>query len=114
MNGVLAVVWSVILMFGLGRAAAASSFAKKSAARRDSRKLFRRMQDPDCTAEQFLDMAGEFVCSRLKSNGAHSDVSQLLENSRASDETKSAIRTVLSRHDEGRYSANGAKLDVRT
>ena len=111
-NGALAVVWSVALMFGLGRAAAASSFAKKSAARRDSRKLFRRMQDPDCTPEQFLDMAAEFICSRLKSNGARSDVSELLENSHASDETKSAIRTVLSRHDEGRYSANGAKLDA--
>ncbi|HET9523248.1 MAG TPA: BatD family protein, partial [Terrimicrobiaceae bacterium] len=111
-NGALAVVWSVALMFGLGRAAAASSLAKKSAARRESRKLFRRMQDPDCAPEQFLDMAGEFICDRLKSNGAPSDVSELLENSRASDETKLAMRTVLSRRDEGRYSANGAKLDA--
>ena len=111
-NGALAVVWSVALMFGLGRAAAASSLAKKSAARRESRKLFRRMQDPDCAPEQFLDMAGEFICDRLKSNGAPSDVSELLDNSRASDETKLAMRTVLSRRDEGRYSANGAKLDA--
>jgi hypothetical protein len=111
-NGALAVVWSVALMFGLGRAAAASSLAKKSAARRESRKLFRRMQNPDCTPEQFLDMAGEFICDRLKSNGAPADVSELLENSRASDETKLAMRTVLSRRDEGRYSADGAKLDA--
>ncbi len=111
-NGALAVVWSVALMFGLGRAAAASSLAKKSAARRESRKLFRRMQDPDCTPEQFLDMAGEFICDRLKSNGAPADVSELLENSRASEETKLAMGTVLSRRDEGRYSANGARLDA--
>jgi hypothetical protein len=111
-NGALAVVWSVALTFGLGRAVAVSSFAKKSAARRGSRKLFRKMENPDCTPEQFLNLAGEFVSSRLKSNGARSDVSELLENSRASDTTKSAVRTILSRHDEGRYSANGVKLDA--
>jgi BatD DUF11 like domain len=111
-NCALAVVWSVALTFGLGRAVAVSSFAKKSAARRGSRKLFRKMENPDCTPEQFLNLAGEFVSSRLKSNGARSDVSELLENSRASDTTKSAVRTILSRHDEGRYSANGVKLDA--
>jgi hypothetical protein len=111
-NGAVAVVWSAVLMFGLWRAMAASSFARKSAARRDSRKLLHKMRNPECTPEQFLDMAEEFVCSRLKSNGARSDVRELLENSRASDETKSTVRTVLSRHDECKYSANGAKLDA--
>ncbi len=39
---------------------------------------------------------------------------ELLENSSASDETKSAVRAVLNRHDEWKYSANdaAAKLDA--
>ena len=111
-NGALAVVWSAALMLGLGRAVAASSFAKQSAARRDSRKLLHKMEDPQCGPEQFFQMAEEFVHSRLASNGAHSDVRELLENSRAKDETKSAIRAVLNRHDEWKYSANGLRLKL--
>jgi hypothetical protein len=111
-NGVLAVVWSAALMFGLGRAVAASSFARKSAARRETRKLLHKMQNPECTPEQFLDMAEEFICARLNANGARSDAPELLENSRVSDETKLAVRTILNRHDECKYSVNGAKLDA--
>ena len=101
-------------MLGLGRAVAASSFARESAARRDSRKLLHKMEDPGCSPEQFFHMAEEFVHSRLTSNGAHSDVRELLENSRTSDETRSAVRAVLNRHDEWKYSASGllAKLDA--
>ena len=42
------------------------------------------------------------------------DVRELLENSRASSETKSAMRNVLNRYDEWKYSANGlrGKLDA--
>ena len=113
-NGALAIAWSAALMFGLGRAVAASSFARESAARRDSRKLLHKMKDPECSPEQFLHMAEEFVQSRLTSNGSHSDVRELLENSSASDETKSTVRAVLNRHDEWKYSASDvhAKLDA--
>ncbi len=113
-NGALAIAWSAALMLGLGRAVAASSFARESAARRDSRKLLRKMKDPECGPEQFFHMAEEFVHSRLTSNGSHSDVRELLENSSASDETKSTVRAVLNRHDEWKYSASDlhAKLDA--
>jgi hypothetical protein len=113
-NGALAVAWSAALMLGLGRAVAASSFARESAARRDSRKLLRRMEDPGCSPEQFFHMAEEFVHSRLTSNGAHSDVRELLENSRTRNEIRWAVRNILNRHDEWKYSASGllAKLDA--
>jgi BatD DUF11 like domain len=113
-NGALAVAWSAALMIGLGRAVAASPFAKQSAARRNSRKLLHKMEDPQCGPQQFFQMAEEFVHSRLASNGALSDVRELLENSSTKDEIKSAVRAVLNRHDEWKYSASGlhSKLDA--
>ena len=111
-NGALAVAWSAALMLGLGRAVAASPFVRQSAARRDSRKLLHKMKDPQCGPQQFFHMAEEFVHSRLASNGAHSDVRELLENSSTSDETKSAVRTVLNRHDEWKYSASDLRLKL--
>ena len=50
--------------------------------------------------------------SRLASNGAHSDVRELLENSSTKDEIKSAVRAVLNRHDEWKYSASGLHLKL--
>jgi hypothetical protein len=111
-NGALAVAWSAALMLGLGRAVAASPFAKRSAAQRDSRKLLRKMEDAQCSAQQFFQIAEEFVHSRLASNGTHSDARDLLENSRVSDETKSAVRAVLNRHDEWKYSASALHLNL--
>ncbi len=111
-NGALAVAWSAALMLGLGRAVAASPFAKRSAARRDNRKLLHKMEDTQCSAQQFFQIAEEFVHSRLASNGAHSDARDLLENSGVSDETKAAVRTVLNRHDEWKYSASAPHLNL--
>ena len=113
-NGALAIAWSAALMLGLGHAVAVSPFAKKSAARRDSRRLLHKMEDAQCSAQQFFQIAEEFVHSRLASNGSHADARDLLENSSVSDETKSAVRTVLNRHDEWKYSASAPhlKLDV--
>jgi hypothetical protein len=107
-NGALAVAWSVVLLFGLGRMAAASSFAKQSAARRSNRNLLRKMEDPRCGPEQFFQTAKQFVNACLAENGSTSDVRDLLENSRASDQTKSALRNVLNRYDEWKYSASNA------
>ncbi len=107
-NGALAVAWSVVLLFGLGRMAAASSFAKQSAARRSNRNLLRKMEDPRCGPEQFFQTAKQFVHACLAENGSTSDVRDLLENSRASDQTKSALRNVLNRYDEWKYSASNA------
>ncbi len=111
-NGALAVAWSAALMLGLGRAVVASPFVRQSAARRDSRKLLHKMEDPQCDPQQFFRLAEEFVHSRLASNGAHSDVLELLENSSMSDETKSAVRAVLNRHDEWKYSPSGLHLKL--
>ena len=111
-NGALAVAWSAALMLGLGRAVAASPFAKRSAARRDNRKLLHKMEDTQCSAQQFFQIAEEFVHSRLASNGAHSDARDLLENSGVRDETKAAVRTVLNRHDEWKYSASAPHLNL--
>jgi hypothetical protein len=111
-NGALAVAWSAALMLGLGRVAASSSFAKESAARRESRKLLRTMEDPGCTPAQFFQRAEEFVGSRVASNGAHSDVRELLEKSRIGDDTKSAVRVILNRHDEWKYSASSPQLKL--
>jgi BatD DUF11 like domain len=107
-NGALAVAWSIVLLFGLGRMAAASSFAKQSAARRSNRNLLRKMEDPQCAPEQFFQTAKQFVHSCLAENGSTSDVRDLLENSRASDQTKSAVRNILNRYDEWKYAAHNA------
>ncbi len=106
-NGALAVAWSVIVLFGLGKAAARSSFAKESAARRSNRHLLREMENPDCPPEQFFQTAEQFVRGCLAKNGSALDVRDLLETSPVSDQTKSAVRNVLNRNDEWKYSANG-------
>lgn len=113
-NGALAIVWSAALLFGLGRVAASSSLAKQSAARRSSRNLLRKMENPQCDPEQFFRTAEQFVHSCLSNNGSSPDVRDLLENSQASDQTKSAVRNILNRFDEWKYSANGTppRLDA--
>jgi hypothetical protein len=113
-NGALAVLWSAALLFGLGRVAAASSFAKESAARRSNRNLLRKMENPQCDPEQFFRTAQQFVHACLADNGSSSDVRDLLESSKASDQTKSAVQNVLNRYDEWKYSAIDAppKLDA--
>jgi hypothetical protein len=112
-NGAVAIVWSLALILGIGRVVATSSLARESSVRRDSRKLLHKMRDPGCEPEQFFHLAEEFVSSRLKSNGSHADLRDLLEKSPTSSDTKSAIGNVLNRYDEWKYSANGlrAKLD---
>ena len=113
-NGALAVAWSAALLLGLGRVAASSSVAKQSAARRSSRNLLRKMEDSKCDPEQFFRTAEQFVHSCLAQNGSSPDVRELLENSNASDQTKSAVRNILNRYDEWKYSANNTppKLDA--
>jgi BatD DUF11 like domain len=107
-NGALAVVWSAALLFGLGRIAATSSFAKESAFRRNNRALLRTMENPQCGPEQFFRNAEQFVHARLSANGTNSDLSELLERSKVSDQSKAAVRTILSRYDEWKYSPSDA------
>ena len=114
MNGALAAAWSAALLIGLGRVAATSSFAKQSAVRRNNRNLLRKMEDPQCGPEQFFRTAEQFVYACLSKNGTNSDIGELLERSKASDQSKAAVRTILSRYDEWKYSANEAppRLDA--
>jgi BatD DUF11 like domain len=107
-NGALAVAWSAALLFGLGRIAATSSFAKESAFRRNNRALLRKMEDPQCGPEQFFRSAEQFVHARLSANGINSDLGELLERSKVSDQSKAAVRTILSRYDEWKYSPSDA------
>ena len=107
-NGALAVAWSAALLFGLGRIAATSSFAKESAFRRNNRALLRKMEDPQCGPEQFFRSAEQFVHACLSANGTNSDLGELLERSKVSDQSKAAVRTILSRYDEWKYSPSDA------
>ena len=107
-NGALAVVWSAALLFGLGRIAATSSFAKESAFRRNNRALLRKMEDPQCGPEQFFRSAEQFVHACLSANGTNSDLGELLERSKVSDQSKAAVRTILGRYDEWKYSPSDA------
>jgi hypothetical protein len=103
-NGALAVAWSAALLFGLGRIAATSSFAKESAFRRNNRALLRKMEDAQCGPEQFFRSAEQFVHACLSTNGTNSDLGELLERSKVSEQSKAAVRTILSRYDEWKYS----------
>jgi hypothetical protein len=107
-NGALAAVWSLALLFGLGRIAATSSFAKESAFRRTNRALLRKMENPQCGPDQFFESAEQFVQACLSTNGTNSDLNDLLERSRVSDQSKAAVRTILSRYDEWKYSPGDA------
>jgi BatD DUF11 like domain len=113
-NGALAAGWCAALLFGLTRIAANSALAKSSAARRSSRNLLRKMEDPQCEPEQFFHTAERFVQACLSNNGTKSDLYELLESSKASEHSKAAVRNILSRSDEWKYSANRAapRLDA--
>jgi oxygen tolerance protein BatD len=103
-NGALAAAWSAALLFGLGRIAATSSFAKESAFRRNNRALLRKMEDSQCGPDQFFQSAEQFVHVCLSTNGTNSDLNELLERSKVSDQSKAAVRTILNRYDEWKYS----------
>jgi BatD DUF11 like domain len=107
-NGALAATWSAALLIGLGRVVATSSFAKESAFRRNNRALLRKMEDPQCGPEQFFRNAEQFLHACLSNNGTSSDLDELLERSKVSDQSKAAVRTILSRYDEWRYSPSDA------
>ena len=107
-NGALAATWSAALLIGLGRVAATSSFAKESAFRRNKRALLRKMEDPQCGPEQFFRNAEQFLHVCLSNNGTRSDLGELLERSKAGDQSKAAVRTILSRYDEWKYSPSDA------
>lgn len=107
-NGALAATWSAALLIGLGRIAATSSLAKESAFRRNKRALLRKMEDPQCGPEQFFRNAEQFLQACLSNNGTRSDLGELLERSKVGDQSKAAVRTILSRYDEWKYSPSDA------
>lgn len=111
-NGVLAVAWGAALVFALGRMAASSSAARKSASRRESRKLLKKVEEADGDAEQFLDRAVEFIRARLAPEAGFAHARELVESAALSPETKTALGDLLDRHDALKYSTGGAAASL--
>ena len=103
-NSVAAVGWLAFLLFGLGRVAANSAFAQKSARRREARRLLQQTDDLSATPEQFYQGAEAFVRTRLAPEGSNLDSRDLLARSSVPEETKEKVAAILDRADEGRYS----------
>ena len=72
------------------------------------------MEDPQCGPEQFFRNAEQFLQACLSNNGRRSDLGELLERSKVGDQSKAAVRTILSRYDEWKYSPSDAppRLEV--
>lgn len=107
-NGVLALAWGAVLVFALGRMAAASATARKSALRRESRKLLKKVEEADGDTEQFYDRAVEFVRARLAPDAEFAHARELVESAPLTPETKAALTALLDRHDALKYSTGGA------
>lgn len=107
-NGAAAALWCAALLFAVGKMASTSSSAKKSAARRESRKILKKLEDSDCEPVQFYDGAAEFVRSRLAGGDYFGHTHDLLEASTLPPATKEAVRGLLDQHDTLKYSTFGA------
>lgn len=107
-NGIAAVGLLAFLLFGLGRAAANSSFAKKSARRREARRLLQQTDDLSVTPEQFYQGAEAFVRARLAPEGSALGSRELLAQSALPEDTREKVSVILDRADEGRYSTSGS------
>jgi BatD DUF11 like domain len=105
-NGVIAAAWLAFLLFGLGRAAANSSMAQKSARRRETRRLLQRTDDLSATPEQFYQGAETFIRARLAPEESSLDTRELLTRSTLPVDTKEKIGAILDRADERRYSTS--------
>ncbi len=103
-NGIIATAWLAFLLFGLGRAAANSSLAQRSARRREARRLLQQTDDLSATPEQFYQGAEAFIRTRLAPEGSNLGTRDLVAQSALPADTKAEIDAILDRADEGRYS----------
>jgi hypothetical protein len=115
-NGIVATAWLAFLLFGLGRVAANSSMAQRSARRREARRLLQKADDVSATPEQFYQGAETFIRARLAPEGSNLGTRELVAQSSLPAETKAQIDAILDRADEGRYSTGSVAhlgADVR-
>ena len=104
-NGAVAVAWCAALIFAIGRMASRSSLAHKSARRREAKQILHQMEGSEKT--EFYQRAEEFIA--LQFGGIiTSDAHAALERSSLSEERKEALREVLARNQELKYSAGYA------
>lgn len=101
-NGVAALAWCAALVFAIGRIASRSSFAHKSALRREANGILRQMEGSE--AAEFYQRAEDYIALQL-GGIVTSDAHAALERSSLSDERKEAMRKILARNQELKYSA---------
>lgn len=101
-NGVAAVAWCAALLFVVGRMASKSSYAQKSALRREAKQIYHEMEGSE--AAEFYQRAEDLVALQLGGTVA-GDAHAALERSSLSDERKEALRAILARNQELKYSA---------
>jgi hypothetical protein len=102
-NGALALTWTALLLFGIGRVVSGSKSARAAAARKEARQFLHKMEPSSCPPEQFYQHASDFVAARL---GSHSR--EALHNAPLRLETKTEVGAILDVCDEMKYSTSGA------
>jgi hypothetical protein len=103
-NGALALTWTVLLLFGIGRIVSGSKSARAAAARKEARQFLHKMEPSTCPAADFYQHASDFVAARLGAHGRDA-----LENAPLRPETKTEIGALLDVCDEMKYSTSGVK-----
>jgi hypothetical protein len=102
-NGVLALTWTALLLFGIGRIVSNSQSARAAAARKEALVFLHKMEPSSCPAEQFYQHAIDFVSARLGAQGRDA-----LEKAALRPETKAGVGAILDVCDEMKYSTVGA------
>ncbi len=101
-----------LLSVGLIRAAASSEASQRAARLREVRRTLHAAEDPNKSAEEFFALAADFINNRLAVAGGTGTTRDMLESSRVSTETRTAILALLDQADEVRYAAgHGTSLD---
>ncbi|PTX92886.1 hypothetical protein DB345_14670 [Spartobacteria bacterium LR76] len=111
-NGVAALALLGLLALGVLRAVANSEASQRAARLREVRRTLHAAEDPNKSAEEFFALAAEFVQGRLSIAGGQGSTRDMLESSKVSEETRTAIYALLNQADEARYAAtHGTSLD---
>jgi hypothetical protein len=111
-NGVVALALLALLALGILRAVASSDASQRAARLREVRRTLHAAEDPSKSAEEFFALAADFVHGRLSIAGGQGSTRDMLESSKVSEETRTAIYALLNQADEARYAAtHGTSLD---
>ena len=71
-------------------------------------RFFRKWRTLSAARSSFSGAPSNLCMRCLSTNGTNSDLGELLERSKVSDQSKAAVRTILSRYDEWKYSPSDA------